>query len=101
MKSRDLKFGQVVILTNSRFSVLSSEEEGEIVEAEEEEVETKHVDDDALRASVEAKEKEIVIPRQSLPRDSKIKHKVLGDKSVQKAHEACPSELNKKKSRHH
>lgn len=31
---------------------------------------------------MEAKEKDIVIPRQSLPRDSKIKHKVLGDKSA-------------------
>ncbi|WZZ64877.1 hypothetical protein YC2023_076247 [Brassica napus] len=34
---KNLKFGQVAILTNSRFSVLSSEEEGEIVGEQSEE----------------------------------------------------------------
>lgn len=54
-----------------------------------------------MNPMVEAKEKETVIPRQSLPRDSKIKHKVLGDRSVQKAQDASLSELKKRKSRHH
>ncbi|WZZ00920.1 hypothetical protein YC2023_073248 [Brassica napus] len=99
LKTKDLKFGQVSILTNSRFSVLSSAEEGEITDTEKEEIEYP-VTEEPLKSQEGTKEKEVVVPRQSLPRDSKIKHKVLGDKSVQKAQDACPSELNKKKPRH-
>lgn len=99
-KNSELKFGQVAILTNSRFSVLSVEEEGEIVDDRGEEVEV-HIAEVSLNAQGGTKEKEIIVPRQSLPRDSKIKHKVLGDKSVQKAQDASLSDLNKRKSRNH
>ncbi|XP_048600008.1 uncharacterized protein LOC125575500 [Brassica napus] len=96
------------ILTNSRFSVLSSEEEEEREEEEEGEITEPVKDfelqtDDSLKSPVGAvgKVKEGVIQRQSLPRDSKMKHKFLGDTSVQKAQEVGPSELNKKKSCRH
>lgn len=93
---KNLKFDQVAILTNSRFSVLSSEEEGEIVGEQSEEC----VDvDEEVCASVA--KKDTVIPRQSLPKDSKLKHKVLGEKSVQKAQDAGPSELSNMKNRNH
>lgn len=93
-KSRDLEYGQVAILSNSCFSVLNSEEEGEIIEDVMGGDETKAV------KSPQTKEKEVVI-RQSLPRDSKNNHKVLGVKSYQKGQEAGPSDLYKKKSRLH
>ncbi|KAL0801073.1 hypothetical protein Bca101_056249 [Brassica carinata] len=98
LTNKELKHGQVAILTNSRFSVLSSEEEGEIIEDGKEEIGTLmlNVSPPALEGT---KEKEVVIPRQSLPRDSKLKHKVLGDKSYQKAQDAGHSDLHKKKSR--
>ncbi|KAF3522627.1 hypothetical protein F2Q69_00047591 [Brassica cretica] len=67
---KNLKFDQVAILTNSRFSVLSSEEEGEIVGEQSEEC----VDVDEEVCASLAK-KDTVIPRQSLPKDSKLKHK--------------------------
>ncbi|WZZ29391.1 hypothetical protein YC2023_012792 [Brassica napus] len=76
------------------------EEEGEITEPVKDfELQT----DDSLKSPVGAvgKVKEGVIQRQSLPRDSKMKHKFLGDTSVQKAQEVGPSELNKKKSCRH
>lgn len=76
--------------------MLSSQREGEIVEVEREEIGTQNADTH-LNSIMGAKEK--IIPCQSLPRDSKIKHKVLGDKPVEKAHDASLSDLNKRKSR--
>lgn len=104
-KDNELKFGQVAILTNSRFSVLSAEEEeGEIVGDASEEggiQKANNTSNSGVESMeiMEIKEKEIVLPRQSLPRDSKIKHKVLGDRSVQKAQDGSLSELNKRKPR--
>ncbi|KAF8107533.1 hypothetical protein N665_0119s0002 [Sinapis alba] len=112
---KTLEFGQVSILSNSRFSVLSpTEEEGEIMEVAEDsqgkeketeelqgkevEVEIKDQNKDSTVVK-QVKEKDVVIPRQSLPRGSKDNHKFLGDGSVQKAQDVGPSGLNKKKSR--
>lgn len=95
-KEMELTFGQVAILTNSRFSVLS-EEEGEIVEDAREEA----VDMGVADAARSQSEKEKITPRPSLPRDSKQKHKFLGDKSVQKAQDTDPSDLKKRKPRLH
>lgn len=80
--------------------MLSSEEEGEIIETKKEGFDVGNTET-PLKSAMEAgvKEKEVVFPRQSLPRDSKIKHKFLGDTSVQKAQDASPSDLNKKKIR--
>lgn len=93
IKNRELEFGQTALLTNSRFAVLSSEEEGEIVEKEEE--------FEGMKGMMveDSSGKERVMPRQSLPRESKMKHKILGDKSVQKAQDASLSDLNKRKPR--
>ncbi|KAF2554952.1 hypothetical protein F2Q68_00017167 [Brassica cretica] len=69
-----LKFGQVSIFTKSRFDVLSPVEDGEIwgrVNEEEELLEAEEFDEES-----EEKE-EMVIPRQSLPRDSKMNHMYL------------------------
>ena len=47
------------------------------------------------------KEIEEVIPRQMLPRESKMNHRYLKDKTGQKAQDVDPSYLNKKKPRCH
>ncbi|KAF8090070.1 hypothetical protein N665_0489s0010 [Sinapis alba] len=97
---KTLEFGNVSILTNSRFSVLSpTEEEGEILEEKDGEDTAKVSDLQELSTEKSTKVKEIVIPRQSLPRGSKSNHKFLGDTSVQTAQDDGPSDLNKKKSR--
>ncbi|KAF8047908.1 hypothetical protein N665_2771s0001 [Sinapis alba] len=135
---KTLEFGQVSILSNSRFSVLSpTEEEGEILDQTQFEQEEKsadkkiveqrvgdHMDDgvevvvagelakvmteeekvadsvnDTRIINAKQKEKEVVVPRQSLPRGSKENHKFLGDTSVQKARDIGPSGLNKKNYR--
>lgn len=80
--------------------MLSEEEEGEVIENEKEDSDLSK-GDFSSPAEADAKAKAVVIPRQSLPRDSKLKHTVLGDKSVQKAQDVGPSGLNKMKSRHH
>lgn len=91
-----LKFGQVSIFTKSRFDVLSPVEDGEIwgrVNEEEELLEAEEFDEES-----EEKE-EMVIPRQSLPRDSKMNHMYLRGKADQKAQDLGPSNMKKKKSR--
>lgn len=88
-RNKELKFGQLAILTNSRFAVLGSEEEGQIREDEDE---AEGLKDD--ESSCVAGKETVVVPRQSLPRESKMKHKVLDDKSVQRAQDACLSDLN-------
>ncbi|KAG5410547.1 hypothetical protein IGI04_006866, partial [Brassica rapa subsp. trilocularis] len=68
-QQRDLQFGQVSLLTKSRFSVLEDEEE-EVSETESE-----------RKSMEENKEKEEVrVSRQVLPRDSKMNHRYLRDK---------------------
>lgn len=102
-----LKFGQVSILSKSRFSVLSEEEEeGEISENKEvEEVnkeelvevinETESDNEDLEKESM--KEDEMVSLRQYLPRGSKAKHKFLSDMSVQRTQDDGLRDPNKKK----
>ncbi|KAF8072335.1 hypothetical protein N665_1125s0003 [Sinapis alba] len=108
IKAQQLEFGQVSILSKSRFSVLSQEEEdGEIAEKEEEkealgemeaeiaEGSDKENGNDKLREAI-SEEEEINL-RKYLPRGSKSKHKFISDVSVQRAREEGPSDLNKKK----
>lgn len=108
---------EVSILSNSRFSILSLEEEGEIIEESaecEESTRSEMVgtdeEEDSLKESVQFQSenistvkhqrgKEVVIPRQSLPRESKDKHKFLSDSTAQKAKEGSSLPLNKKNSR--
>ena len=99
-RSKVLDVAQDSLLTNSRFSVLSAEEEGEITDREGENSDL-HTEDVKTSEGVEIKEKEATAQRQSLPRDSKLKHKYLGDMSVQKTQDLGPGELNKKKNRRH
>ncbi|KAF2598636.1 hypothetical protein F2Q68_00008575 [Brassica cretica] len=73
-RNKELKFGQVAILTNSRFAVLGSEEEGEIRE-DEDEAESLKDDESSCVAGKET----VVVPHQSLPRESKMKHKTDSD----------------------
>ncbi|KAF3562521.1 hypothetical protein DY000_02019833 [Brassica cretica] len=77
-RSNVLDVAQDSLLTNSRFSVLSAEEEGEITDREGENSDL-HTEDVKTSEGVEIKEKEATAQRQSLPRDSKLKHKYLGD----------------------
>ncbi|KAF8063888.1 hypothetical protein N665_1178s0003 [Sinapis alba] len=126
-KRTELEFGKVSILANSRFSVLSlEEEEGEILDLDSKVAEeimepakeqsnvsvTNPLDttrgdetDKGTQSVSRTKEKE-VFQRPSLPRSSKDNHKVLSNSvqkpSVQKAAEVNPSTLNKKSlSRNH
>ncbi|KAH0877693.1 hypothetical protein HID58_065087 [Brassica napus] len=69
-RGKALEMAQVSILSNSRFSVLSSEEEGEITGGEDN-IEPQ-IEEVNSPERVEIKEKEVVVPRQSLPRDSKV-----------------------------
>lgn len=85
---RELQFGQVSILTNSRFTVIApEEEEGPDIEVQCEEDEI----------TVDEKEEEMIVPRQCLPRDSKLNHRYL--KGGQKAQDPGPSNLKRKKPR--
>ncbi|KAF3535516.1 hypothetical protein F2Q69_00025172 [Brassica cretica] len=86
-----LKFGQVSILSKSRFSVLSlDEEEGGITENNEVEEVNKEVSEEAdseEQSDKEESEKESmkedeVVRRQFLPRGSKAKHKFISDVSL-------------------
>ncbi|KAF8081442.1 hypothetical protein N665_0886s0002 [Sinapis alba] len=91
-----LEYGQVAILSNSLFSVLSlAEEEGEIVEHEEQQEEifsskkTVEVIDEtvvepSLLVTEQASATETILPRRSLPRSSKSNHKFLSENYVQK-----------------
>ena len=88
---RELEFGQVSILTKSRFSVLAPVEEGDPPENED-----KQSQSGEDGCSSEEKEEEM-IHRKYLPRDSKINHRYL--KGGQKAQEASQSNLNRKKPR--
>ncbi|CAG7890275.1 unnamed protein product, partial [Brassica rapa] len=72
-RSKVLDVAQDSLLTNSRFSVLSAEEEGEITDREGENSDL-HTEDVKTSEGVEIKEKEATAQRQSLPRDSKLKH---------------------------
>ncbi|KAF2597468.1 hypothetical protein F2Q68_00008886 [Brassica cretica] len=80
---KELKFGQVSILTKSRFSVLASDDEEELMETEvndeeqKEGVNDEEQKDEDVEDSSEEKEEELVLPRQCLPRDSKFNHRYL------------------------
>ncbi|XP_048596160.1 uncharacterized protein LOC125577980 [Brassica napus] len=88
---RELEFGQVSILTKSRFSVLTPVEEGDPPENED-----KQAQSGEDGSSSDEKEEEM-IHRKYLPRDSKINHRYL--KGGQKAQDTSPSNLNRKKPR--
>ena len=85
---KELEFGQVSLLKNSRFSVLTPTEDQEEENNENEREE--EIDEIS-------KETEGVIPRQKLPRESKMNHRYLKDRPGQKAQDVDPSYLNKKK----
>lgn len=87
LSQRKLEFGQVSLLSKSRFAVLIPEEDKGSMETENEDKE----EDEA--------HEENVIPRRVLPRESKINHRYLKDKAGQKAQEVDPGILNKKKNR--
>lgn len=91
-------------MTISRFSVLSQEEEREEVEntdhGDTEEVAESVEDYTATNTQIREREQNVVIKRQSLPRDSKDKHKFLSDSTAQRAKESPPA-LSKKSTRKH
>lgn len=93
---RKLVFGSVTLLTNFRFSVLMP-----FVEQEEEALEQQDIEEQSEEQSEEdiLKETDEEIPRRILPRESKLNHRYLKVKTSQKAMEADPSYLNKKKPR--
>ena len=93
---RKLEFGSVTLLTNFRFSVLMP-----FVEQEEEALEQQDIEEQSEEQSEEdiLKETDEEIPRRILPRVSKLNHRYLKVKTSQKAMEADPSYLNKKKPR--
>lgn len=70
---KELEYGQVALLTKSRYSVLSPEDE----EERQDEVET-----EKSMEIVEEME-EIKVSRQILPRESKLNHRYLGEKGSQ------------------
>ncbi|KAF8094914.1 hypothetical protein N665_0349s0017 [Sinapis alba] len=105
--SKQLEYGQVSIMSKSRFSVLSSEEEeGEIMETqegvnvinkeEEEEGGIEEEKEEELEESQLKSEEDKIYMRQYLPRGSKNKHKFL-NVTVQRTREDGPSDQNKKK----
>ncbi|KAF8106530.1 hypothetical protein N665_0138s0019 [Sinapis alba] len=113
---QSLEYGQVSILSNSRFSVLSSEEEGEIMEQEEQngtvEISDKldveppssnvmKKDEEHSHEVEKESEIEIIQPRKSLPRNLKTNHKFILENSVQKTKDGNPSTLSKANSRKH
>lgn len=115
-KQVNLRYGEVRIATPSRFSALSILEEKE-KELEEEKEETKKMqgveevgvnENEEVELYTEDKEddreqqEENFIPRQSLPRGSKARHRVLSE-GAQIAKAGGPSNLNKKGTRknHH
>lgn len=89
--SSPLKFGQVSILTKSRFEVLSPTEEEQEEEENLEQTEEEH----------EVMQEEDNLTRKMLPRESKVNHRYLRDKAGQKTQDADPGCLNKKKTRRH
>ncbi|KAF8053998.1 hypothetical protein N665_1356s0002 [Sinapis alba] len=100
--SSKLDFGHVSVVSNSRFSVLSTEEEGEIIEQsteEDKEAEKTGNSENSVSVVKQQRSKEVIIPRQSLPRGSKDNHKFLSDSTAQKAKEDDSLPLNKKKPR--
>lgn len=54
-----------------------------------------------LSTQTKEKEQNVIIIRQSLPRDSKDKHKFLYDSNAQKAKEAPPASSKKSTRKHH
>lgn len=98
--TKTLEFDQVSILSNSRFAVLSQdEEEGEIIKGDSEEVNKEEVSEkeDSDSEIISSREEDTIRLRQYLPRGSKTKHKYLSDVSVQRTREDDPSDPNKKK----
>lgn len=103
------RFGQVSILTKSRFEVLSPAEDGEINEKSNEEEELLEGEElleeekllEAEDSGEEIEEKEELVVRQKLPRDSKMNHRYLRGKTDKKAQDSSPSNLKKKKPRRH
>lgn len=109
--TKTLEYGEVSILSNSRFSVLNVEEE-ETLELEEETVVDKVVNIQVQEPENQNEEKKTVedsqtveeakeptLPlRQTLQRASKANHKVIPDLSTQKVQDANPSFLNRKKN---
>lgn len=90
---KGLEFGQVSILTKSRFEVLSPKEEQE--ENNTENVEGEQIEEEEGHEALQTEE---VTHRRILPRESKVNHRYLRDKQSQRAQED-PSNLNKKKPR--
>lgn len=90
---KELEFGSVTLLTKSRFSVLTpvGEEEETLDQVDKEEQSEEQSEEDTA--------KEDAIPRRMLPRESKQNHRYLKVKTSQKALDADPSYLNKKKPR--
>lgn len=107
--TQELKFGQVSILTKSRFDVLSPLEENEILENEfvklrEEEVQKEDQEENEVEEKLEEEVQEVIqeddtITRKMLPRESKVNHRYLRDKAGQKTQDVDPSYLKKKKPR--
>lgn len=96
---RELEFGQVSILTKSRFSVLTPVDEGEMpeIELDKEEPLEEEMEVVSSEEEVEEKEDDLIIQRQRLPRESKLNHRYL--KGGQKTQDANPSYLKRKKPR--
>ena len=92
LSKKRLEFGQVSLLTKSRFFVLMPVEEHE-------EISTGQENDQEEEDFLEASQEKEVVPRKLLPRESKINHRYLKDNAGQKALDADPSNLNKKKPR--
>lgn len=91
LSQRRQEFGQVSLLTKSRFVVLTSEDDHETTGMDNEEKEEED--------SLEMPQEEEVITRKMLPRECKINHRYLKDKAGQKTHDADPGNLKKKKNR--
>lgn len=148
-KNKNLEYGRVSILSNSRFSVLSTDKEGSVEEWEKQqedpkeegqipegqkeiskedgeiveeipvvqkdsdktfvlagdrgtgEPETRANVQDVKLQPIQHSERETITLRQSLPRDSKEKHKFLSESSVLKPKDSHPKVSNKKNSRKH
>lgn len=108
---KNLQYGEVRIATPSRFSALSMLEEDENEKIEEVSVKEKEVEKEEDKVTEreeveineedeedkEEKQDDFHIPRQSLPRGSKDRHKVLSGAQITKA--AGPSKTSKKGTR--
>ncbi|KAF8048678.1 hypothetical protein N665_2441s0006 [Sinapis alba] len=107
-KQKKLDFGEVSILSNSRFALLSSEE-GELISQDEAiptnvEVTEPTAERDGSRATEEAlvtsqdvcTHNKVIGTRPSLPRVSKDNHKLVSHPSIHQTNDSSQSLLNKK-----